>query len=26
VIRDRLTHGRKALYEWSHRERRRGRD
>ena len=26
MIRDRLTHGRKALYEWSHRERRRSRD
>ncbi len=26
MIRDRLTHGRKALNEWSHRERRRSRD
>jgi hypothetical protein len=26
VIRDRLTYGRKTPYEWSHRERRRGRD
>jgi hypothetical protein len=26
VIRDRLTHGRKAPFELSHRERRRGRD
>jgi hypothetical protein len=26
VIRDRLTYGAKALFEWSHRERRRGRD
>jgi hypothetical protein len=26
VIRDRLTYGRKTPYEWSHRERKRGRD